>query len=100
MTGIHPDFFAIEDAWWNWVNENCPSESPRARGRWMNSHKFEFDGTVWTRDRVGYKSNSGKTIVDNAVSFHGADGRVIAKSPSEFPNRRNDSERNWGLGKE
>lgn len=100
MTDIHPDFFAIEEAWWKWVDENCPNQSSRARGRWMNSNVFSYDGTTWTRDRVGYKSNSGHTVVDNAVTFHGADGRALSKPRSEFPNRRNDAKRNWGLGKE
>jgi hypothetical protein len=101
MTDIHPDFFKIQEAWWKWVNENCPSKSARARGRWMSANTFTWDGTTWTRSYTPYKSNSGKTTVDSAEIFYGADGRVIGKPPSDLgPNRRNDPDRNWGLGKE
>jgi hypothetical protein len=96
---IHPNFFKIEKAWWNWVNKNCLFTTARARGRWMSANTFEYEGTTWTRDYLPLKSNSGKNVVDSSIIFHGADGRTIHKN-SGSPNRRNDSERNWGLGRE
>jgi hypothetical protein len=92
-------FFAIEAAWWKWVDENCPSKSPRARGKWMNENEFTYDGTVWQRSMTAYKSNSGKTIVDRDMVFYSADGRTL-RCTSGSPNRRNDPDRNWGLGRE
>jgi hypothetical protein len=99
MSRIEGNFYAIEAAWWKWVNENCPSQSKRARGRWMNENTFEYDGTTWARSYTPYKSNSGKSVVDSTVIFSGADGRKILKTAGS-PNRRNDADRNWGLGKE
>lgn len=89
-------FYELEKAWWNWVNVNCPSGSPRARGKWMNENTFEHDGTAWTRSYNAMKSNSGKTTVDSSTSFVGADGRLFEELAGS-PNRRNDPERTWGL---
>jgi hypothetical protein len=99
MSKIEGDFFTIEAAWWKWVDDNCPSQSKRARGRWMSENVFEYEGTTWTRSYVSYKSNSGKSVVDSTTVFAGADGRKIYKTAGS-PNRRNDADRNWGLGRE
>lgn len=99
MAEVDNGFFALEAAWWKWVDENCPSKSPRVRGKWMRENTFSHEGMVWQRDMLPYKSNSGKTIVDRSTTFCSEDGRVI-RSPANSPNRRNDPDRNWGLGRE
>jgi len=57
-------FYELEEAWWEWVNKNCPHKTARARGKWMNQNTFKYDGTTWTRSYQAMKSNSGKTTVD------------------------------------
>jgi hypothetical protein len=63
------------------------------------SAEFEYDGTTWTREWNPVMSNTGKSVVDSTEIFRGADGRVIYKAAGK-PNRRNDPDRNWGLGPE
>lgn len=89
-------FYELEEAWWEWVNKNCPHKSPRARGKWMYENTFEYDGTTWTRSYQAMKSNSGKSTVDSSTYFVGSDGRRFEKEAGS-PNRRNDPERNHGL---
>jgi hypothetical protein len=93
-------FDELETAWWKWVDTNCPSKSPRARGRWMYNNAFSYDGTTWRRNSCGYKSNSGMSIVAREVAYISADGRAVHKGIDRRINRRNDPERNWGLGRD
>jgi hypothetical protein len=99
MTETDSGFFAIEEAWWRWVDEHCPSKSPRARGKWMRANEFSYDGAIWQRNATPYKSNSGKTIVDRMTVFNSNDGRALTSRAGSL-NRRNDADRNWGLGRE
>jgi hypothetical protein len=69
MAQIDDGFFAIEAAWWKWVDENCPSKAPSARGKWMRENVFIYEGVKWERDVTTYKSDSGKTIVDRLTVF-------------------------------
>jgi len=81
-----------------WVSAGCPYKSPKKRGEWVRVNLFFYAGTTWTRNALPYKSNSGKSVVHRSISFSAADGRVIDNG--DWPtNRRNDSKRNWGLGK-
>lgn len=89
------DYATLSSAWWKWVDDNCPSQSPRARGKWMHANTFTYDGTTWKMQSMGYKSNSGKTTRYETV-FVGEDGRRVESMPVP-KNRRNDPERNWGL---
>jgi hypothetical protein len=90
-------FETLNGAWWEWVDANCPSKSPRARGKWMHANVFTYDGTTWHRDRGTMKSNSGKTTYTTSETFVGADGRVVSRDSGRPLNRRNDPERDWGL---
>src|SRR4051812_36586796 len=96
MQEIDPKFPAIEAAWWRWVNENCPHQSERARGRWMSSNDFHYDGTIWKRTMMAHRSNTGKSVVARSIVYRSKDGRVIG-SGGWKPNRRSDPDRNWGL---
>ncbi len=90
-------FETLNDAWWDWVNANCPSKARRERGKWMYANVFTYDGTTWQRDRGTMKSNSGKTTYTTSETFVGADGRVVSRDNGRPLNRRNDPERDWGL---
>src|ERR1019366_10241044 len=96
MLDIHPQFPAIEQAWWEWVDQNCPNKSPRARGKWMSANVFSYDGTTWERSNFEHRSNSGKSVVHRTIIFSGKDGRAISNGERR-PNRRSDPNRNWGL---
>src|SRR5690349_6791629 len=97
---VDEGFCELEDAWWKWVNENCPYSSARARGKWMRQNTFIHKGVVWKREMVADRSNSGKTVVQRVITFHTEDGRIVECDPGFRPNRRNDPDRNWGLGRE
>ena len=92
-----PTLYELETAWWQWVNEGCPSRSPRTRGRWMRENTFTYAGTTWTRNAQSMESNSGKTTYTLSQTFCGADGRVVHEETGRPLNRRNDPERDYGL---
>ena len=87
----------LENAWWRWVDENCPKKSRTGRGKWMRENELSYGGTVWSRYRESMRSNSGKTHYTTSLSFHAADGRTVAEKMDLPLNRRNDPDRNWGL---
>jgi hypothetical protein len=89
----------MEKAYWEWLKQNCPYKSKRARIEWMKGNLFPFDGSEWYRTAVPHLSNSRKTVVHWSVIFKAADGRVVHNGEWS-PNRRSDAERNWGLGRE
>jgi len=94
MAQIDDGFFTIEGAWWKWLDENCPSSSSLARGKWMRENVFTYEGVKWRREVTAYKSNSGKIVViDRSTVFLSEDGRTIRSDTGE-PNRRNDADRN------
>jgi hypothetical protein len=90
-------FQVLNDAWWQWVNTNCPSKSSRERGKWMHTNVFTHDGATWQRDRGTMRSNSGKTTYTTSESFVGSDGRVLSRDSGRLLNRRNDPKRDFGL---
>jgi len=90
------EFFAIDSAWWRWVNENCPHKSQKTRGRWMSSNEFSYDGATWKRSMSAHRSNTGKNIVARSITYTSSDGRVLTNGEWK-PNRRSDPARNWGL---
>ena len=60
---------------------------------------FDYDGLTWTVFAHPIRSNSGKTIVDWSVRYTSSQGHIVDKD--EAPrNRRNDPDRNWGLGRD
>jgi len=91
-------FEVLEDAYWRWVGRECPFPMHMAEARRCREETpFLFRGARYTRDRVVMRSNSGKTVVGSRTMFTGPDGAVFASEPMS-PHRRNDPERNWGLG--
>lgn len=90
----------LEDAYWRWMNQACPYPRYSAEARsWRKAVLFEYRGVQYTRDRYIMRSNSGKSVVGGTTTFYGADGSVFScEGPA--PNRRNDPDRNWGLGPE
>jgi hypothetical protein len=91
-------FEVLEDAYWRWVRRESPhpEHSPEAR-RWRQETPFLHRGARYTRDRSVMRSNSGKTVVGGRTTFSGPDGTMFAGERPAL-NRRNDPERNWGLG--
>jgi hypothetical protein len=57
-----PRWYALEAAFWKWVDENCPSKKPSERSAWMKENTFSYAGTTWSRIRTPHESNSRKTI--------------------------------------
>src|SRR5712691_6599181 len=62
MTEIDHGFFTIEVAWWKWVDENCPSKSPGARGKWMRENTLTFQGVVWRRESTAFRSTPARLL--------------------------------------
>lgn len=99
MAMTEPAFATLETAYWEWVDKACPfPQGSSDRAKWMKSNRFEFEGVEFTRTARPIKSNSGKTVVAWQVTFRGIDGTVIKDEPVR--NRRNDPDRNWGLGRD
>lgn len=68
-----------------------------ARAPKGNGSTFEHDGMVWTKFVHAVRSNSGK-FKRWSISFKSDQGHYV---PDDMPpNRRNDPDRNWGLGRE
>jgi hypothetical protein len=93
-------FEVLEDAYWRWVRRACPhaSHTPAARS-WCQDAEFIHRGVAYERTRTVMRSNSGKSVVGGETQFLGADGSLFESAPLAR-NRRNDPERNWGLGPE
>ncbi|KEA04501.1 MULTISPECIES: hypothetical protein [Rhizobium/Agrobacterium group] len=87
----------LDEAWRRHA-DTCPhpAYSQAATGWFRENKSFDFDGTAWRRERRFQTSNSGKSKRLRSITYHGADGRVVT-SYDEGPNRRNDSDRDWGL---
>src|SRR5512132_3843839 len=89
----------LDSAYWKWVNAMCPHpERSQGRAKWIAQNQtFAHDGVEYKRYTRRQRSNSGKSS-RWFVSFTGNDGSHYADPVG--PNRRNDAERNWGLGRE
>jgi len=99
MAKIELEFSTLETAYWAWVERECPfPEGSKERAKWMKSNPFEFGGIQFARKATSLRSNSGKSTVAWQVTFRGSDGTVISNEP--LKNRRNDPDRNWGLGRD
>jgi hypothetical protein len=86
----------VEDAWSRHLGAQ-PRMSREKFHTWFRENgKFEFDGTMWRRERVTRWSSKGKTRHTVRISYHGDDGRVETTIDLE-PERRQDPNRNWRL---
>jgi hypothetical protein len=90
------------DAYWNYI-EKCPFDSftqPKERKEWKRENStFEFNGVTYNNHWFSQRSNSGKTS-ELYGCLKGSDGSLIWIREPPAKNRRNDPERNWGLGPE
>lgn len=93
-------FELLEEAYWRWSRRASPHapRSPEER-RWRNETPFVYRGISFTRSRIPLRSNSGKRVVGGWTTFDGSDGSVF-RNEGPALNRRNDPDRNWGLGRE
>lgn len=90
----------VNDAFWRAVDAFCPDgTSFNERRKIIRGMKVEFDGTIWTRHAQGMRSNSGKSISGWTITYNAADGRIV-EWQTATKNRRNDSSRNWGAGRD
>ena len=80
-----PTWQALEDAFWAQGGKPKPPVT------------FEHEGRRWTRHATRYPSNSGKTAQWSA-SFTSDNGERVSDPHPPIRNRRNDPNRNWGLG--
>jgi hypothetical protein len=86
------------DAYWNYI-EKCPSD-PKERKEWKcENSTFEFNGVTYNHHWFSQRSNSGKTS-EWYGCLKGSDGSLIWIKERPAKNRRNDPDRNWGLGPE
>lgn len=77
----------------------CPYKDGDARREWLEAHPLRHRGVTFLKDGRGMVSNSGKSVVARWTDYFGSDGSTYAADrPS--PNRINDPDRNWGLGRE
>lgn len=77
----------------------CPHKTGDARRAWLDAHPLRHRGVTFQGDHGKRVSNSGKSVVARWTDYHGSDGSIfVADRPA--PNRTNDPERNWGLGRE
>lgn len=93
------NFTRIDSAYWEWHKANCPFDrykSSKDEKRWRDETPFPYLGKLWKRSATPMKSNSGKTVSAWHVSFRAEDGTSVHNDVTL--NRRNDAERNWGLG--
>ena len=99
-SGQKPEFRTLETAYWGWVDNTCSfPRGSNKRKHWLKDNAaFEMNGTIYTRSAHPMWSNSGKSITGWLRSFTGSDGTVI--SNDQIRNRRNDPDRNWGLGRD
>jgi len=88
----------LNAAYWAWIEANCPYPKGKERNAWLKANPFVHNGVAYVRDSSPMRSNSGKTVVAWSVWFRGPGGVVISNEVE--PNRRNDANRNWGLGRE
>jgi len=77
----------------------CPHGAGDERWAWLEAHPLRHRGVTFQVDRGEMASNSGKSIVARWTDYYGSDGSVYAAA-RPAPNRTNDPERNWGLGRE
>lgn len=92
-------YYELESAYWKWVNAICPHpDGSQERARWIvQNQTFVHEGVDYRRHAYRQRSNSGKSS-RWSTSFTGSDGSHYVDPIG--PNRRNDPERNWGLGRE
>ena len=101
MTDTPIPFRTLEDAYWNWLNANCPHKSGPQRKAWLAENPFVHEGVRYVREASPMKSNSRKSIVGWRVYFYGPGMELVATNADDVvPNRANDPARNWGLGRE
>lgn len=64
--------------------------------------RFEHEGHQIIRNATPQRSNSGKSISRWVVTFHVTppDGETYVVPDPGSSNRRNDPDRNWGLGRD
>ncbi len=89
------------DAYYNHL-EKCPFPSWEKANRrtWKKENPtFEYNGITYRDHWSPQLSNSGKTT-RWAGYLTGSDGSTIVIKDDHMNNRRNDPERNWGLGRE
>lgn len=74
----------------------------KAKGVKRPPDSLEHEGHEITRHAFPQKSNSGKSTSRWSVSFRVTtpDGGVYSVDDPVEPNRRNDPNRNWGLGRD
>ncbi|WP_141619265.1 hypothetical protein [Myxococcus sp. AB036A] len=77
----------------------CPYGVGDARWSWLEAHPLRHRGVTFQVDRGEMGSNSGKSVVARWIDYRGSDGSFYA-GDRPAPNRTNDPERNWGLGRE
>ncbi|MGR9363661.1 hypothetical protein ACU8OO_34980 (plasmid) [Rhizobium leguminosarum] len=87
----------LDDAWRRHA-DTCPHPAySQAATEWFRENgRFQFEGTMWRRERRFQTTNSGKGKRLRSITYYGDDGRVVT-TYDEGPNRRNDSNRDWGL---
>jgi len=92
-------FAILERAYWRWADRVCPYPGGSAAAKqWLATASFAYRGVAYQRTRQSMESNSGKTS-HRWTQYDGADGSSYTNDRPQ-PNRRNDPERNWGLGRE
>jgi hypothetical protein len=82
-----PTWRTLEDAFWAQGGKPRPPTT------------FALGHLKWTRNAHRYPSNSGKTAKWSS-SFTSEDGHIVEDPNPPLRNRRNDPDRNWGLGRE
>ncbi len=92
-------FAILERAYWRWADRACP-HPPRsdAAKQWLATASFVYRSIAYRRTRESMESNTGKSS-RWWTEYDGADGSSYATDRPQ-PNRRNDPERNWRLGRE
>lgn len=87
----------LDDAWQRHAAA-CPHPafSDASKAWFRENSTFEFEGTLWRRERRFQTTNSGKSQRLRSIKYYGADGRVVTTF-DDGPNRRNDPARDWGL---
>jgi len=87
------------DAYYNHM-EKCPFPSgSKERRQWKNDNPVVFEGVTYRDHWSPQLSNSGKTSRWFGYLV-GSDGSTIEIMNEHINNRRNDPDRNWGLGPE
>jgi hypothetical protein len=72
-------FSDLEMAYWPWLRKTCPHKvaDAEARGAWMRSNRFPFDGQTWLRESTRVRSKTPREFGGWDVTHTGDDGTVI-----------------------